>query len=142
VDAQVQGVGPHGPGHRGELVGDRAGVRRVDELVAVTPVGLRGGRRIAAVAVELGLDPVGGGLPEPGSPDQDAGPGAAGVAIGVDQGPAALGDRQGVEEDAGAEARGAPDRGQPHRRADDRDRRVGARGERGVAGEDAAGFAA
>ena len=72
---------------------------------------------------------------DPRASNQDARAGAAGGAVRVDELAAAFRCRQRVEHHARAERGGAPHRGEPHRRAHDRDRVLRARGDRGVTGE-------
>ena len=55
VHAQVERVGACLADGVGQLVGDRTGVAAGDELVAA-PVGLGGGRRVAAVDVDLAIE--------------------------------------------------------------------------------------
>ena len=92
------------------------GRRRVDQLVPA-PVLHRRRRRVGAVHVDLVVESLAWRVADPRPPDQHARAGAPGCAVVVDQLAAALGGRQRVEQQAGAEAGGAAHRGEPHRRA-------------------------
>ena len=107
LDPEVQGVAARAIEGVEQTGHDRVGRGGVDQLVAA-PVLHRRRRRVAAVHVDLVVQPFARWFPDPRAADEHAGGGAAVGVIVVDELAAALDRRQGVEQQAGAEVGGAP----------------------------------